>query len=217
MKRPTLLVALALLALAPLTAGAVNLGKDYDVLNNKNIFSKNRTVYHRDPNRPVRDVRVRTQRTYTPILIGAMLEDDGYVAFIVDPKSRDITSVRPGDVLPMSAGTLKEATLDYIITDPGNGKPADPRHHGPEHSRRRCPEYPDSSDDATADSPDASGPSTQPGSAASGTTGGKPADSSTPAASDGSVDSIAERLRKRSASSSLANNPIHPVVFNEAP
>ena len=197
MKRPTLLVALAFLALAPLTAGAVNLGKDYDVLNNKNNFSKNRTVYHRDPNRPVRDVRVRTQRTYTPIIIGAMLEDDGYVAFIVDPRSRDITSVRPGDVLPMSAGTLKEATLDYIITDPGNGKPPTRVIMG-QNILGGAPEYPDSSDDALRRI--ARTPPAHPrnrASAASGTTGAKPADSSTPAASDGSVDSIAERLRKR--------------------
>ncbi len=197
MKRPTLLVALAIVALAPLSAGAATLGNDFNILNNKNIFSKNRGISHPiGPGIGVGNPRNHTQRVYTPILIGAMLEDDGYVAFIVDPRSRDITSVRPGDELPMNAGTLKVVTLDYVITDPGGGKPPTRVTIG-QNILGGLPEYPDASDDDSADNPDAAGPSTQPGGAATGTAGVKPADSSTAAPSDGSVDSIAERLRKR--------------------
>ncbi len=48
--RPAFFVALALLVAAPLSAGAAPLGKDFDVLNNKNIYSKNRVIFHpRDP------------------------------------------------------------------------------------------------------------------------------------------------------------------------
>jgi hypothetical protein len=126
------------------------------------------------------------------------------VAFIVDPRSHDITSVRAGDVLPSSAGVLKDVTLDYVITDPGNGKPPTRVNIG-QNILGGLPEYPSANDDDSADSPDAAGPSTQPGSAATGTAGAKAADSSSPAASANGV------------SSSLGSNPNHPVVFNKAP
>jgi hypothetical protein len=185
----TLLLTGLLLA-APLHAA--ELGKDFNVLNDKNIFSKNRVVFHantqpRDP----RAARTRT-RTYTPVLMGAMLEDDGYVAFIVDPQSKAITTVRPGDALPSNAGTLKEVTLDYIITDPGNGKPLTRVNMG-QNILGGTAEFPGPDDEANAENPNVSGPSTQPGAAA-----GPSAPGAGPAApSDASVDSVVERLRKR--------------------
>ena len=113
-------LAVALFAAAPLSAGAANLGKDFDILNTKNIFSKHRITPRRDPNHTQPVGPVRPPRVYTPVLIGAMLEDDGYVAFIVDPRTREIVSVRTGDVLPNGAGTVKE------ITTPGDGPTVTP-------------------------------------------------------------------------------------------
>ncbi len=123
-----------------------------------------------------------------------MLEDDGYVAFIVDPRSHDITSVRAGDLLPSNAGTLKDVTLDYIITEPGSGKPTTRVMIG-QNILGGAPEYPDASDDASADNPDAAGPSTQPANAAA--SGSSGCTSPPTNSSGGGVDSIAERLRKR--------------------
>jgi hypothetical protein len=192
----TLLLAatLCLGATAPSTP-APNFNKDFDTLVTKNIFSKNRIRNRPDINngrgpnwRPPRPPKV-----YTPVLIGVMLEDDGYVAFIVDPKSREITTVRPGDELPSGAGTLKDVTLDYIITDPGNGKPSKRVLIG-QNILGGVPEYPDSSDDSIADNSETSGPSTQPG-AASASPASPAQSGATP--SGGNVDDIAERLRKR--------------------
>jgi hypothetical protein len=99
---------------------APKLPSDYDVLTRKSIFSRDRVVRPQDGSGNWKKNRPRyTQpvRNYTPILIGAMVEDDGYfVAFIADPATGLLTSFRTGDTLPMNAGTIKEITLDNITT-----------------------------------------------------------------------------------------------------
>ncbi|MGN6368723.1 MAG: hypothetical protein ACTHN5_10710 [Phycisphaerae bacterium] len=188
------LVAAAILA-APLSAGAADLSKDFDVLNNKNIFSKHRIIPHRDANhtQPVRPPR--PPKVYTPVLIGAMLEDDGYVAFIVDPKSREIVSVRAGDVLPNGAGTVKDITLDYITTEHGSGKPVTKVAIG-QNILGGTAEFPNGND-ASAENAEAAGPSTQGGAASSAGSGAQSGQPSGPPSSGGNVEDIAERLRKR--------------------
>lgn len=191
MIRPALLALVALLAFTPAQAlRASNLGSEYDILNRKNIFSKNRLAPQRE-GRP--DNGRRSRRTYTPVLIGVMREDDGFIAFIVDPESRDISGVRQGDVLPSNAGTLKEVTLDYIITDPGNGKPPTRVLIG-QNILGGAPEYPD----ASADSSDNDGPTAStPAPAGPGRPGPQTAGPAGPAPSGASTDDIVERLRKR--------------------
>ena len=183
-------------ASASVALGTAGLGPDYDVLSRKDIFSKNRISNNRDSNSQRNNNKQgRTQRrSYTPILIGSMLEDDGYVAFIVDPESRNITTVRAGDVLPGTAGTLKEATLDYIVTDPGNGKPPTRVLMG-QNILGGVAEYPDPNAEASADT--SSGPSTQPsagGPPGGGNPGAAPAGG---APSGGAVDDIVARLRAK--------------------
>ncbi len=54
-------------------------------------------------------------RVYTPIFIGALLQDDGsFVAFIADPATGQLATFRAGDALPMSAGSIKEISLDDL-------------------------------------------------------------------------------------------------------
>ncbi|HUO07386.1 MAG TPA: hypothetical protein VM008_03730 [Phycisphaerae bacterium] len=182
---------LTTLALALPVRAASTLPSDYyDILNRKNIFSKNRIIPRRDEG-PTRPRGPQVHKVYTPVLIGAMLEDDGYVAFIVDPESHNIVTARSGDVLPSNAGTLKEVTLDYIVTDPGKGKPANKVLLG-QNILGGAAEYPDS-DNASASSGDSgSAPSANPDN--HGEAGTQPAG---PAPAGGSVDDITERLRKR--------------------
>jgi hypothetical protein len=170
---------------------AAGLGSDYEVLSRKNIFSKNRITVRPDNGGP----RIRTSgrnKVYTPVLIGSMLEDDGYVAFIVDPATRDITTVRAGEVLPSNAGTLKEATLDYIITDPGNGKPQTRVLMG-QNILGGVAEYPDPNADASADSD--TGPATQPTRIGPSAPGGDTSPAAGPGG--GAVSDIAARLRAK--------------------
>jgi hypothetical protein len=116
------------LMVALATAGwaqtAPKLPPDYEVLTRKSIFSRDRVT--RPPNEGGHSSwntshrRPTAPRIYTPILVGAMVEDDGYfVAFIADPASGLLTGYRVGDTLPMNAGTIKEISLDDLTTTVG--------------------------------------------------------------------------------------------------
>ena len=95
---------------------------DYDILNRVSIFSRDRQAAQNPFNRTGRNRNtftrpVRPQRNYIPVLVGTMVEDDGYiVGFMADPTTGFMTSVRIGDVLPNSAGTVTEITLDDMTT-----------------------------------------------------------------------------------------------------
>jgi hypothetical protein len=98
---------------------APRLPADYDILMRTSIFSRDRQVQNRfgDNTGRLRQPRTQRVRVYTPILAGAMVEDDGYfVAFIADPGTGLMTGYRIGDVLPSNAGTIKDITLDDITT-----------------------------------------------------------------------------------------------------
>jgi hypothetical protein len=191
MRALTITALLASLALSlPLRAASTLPADYYDILNRKNIFSRNRIIPRRDDptgRPPPRGSR----RVYTPVLIGAMAEDDGFVAFIVDPESHNIVSVRPGDILPSNAGTLKEVTLDYIITDPGSGKPQTRVVIG-QNILGGAAEYPDSEDTSASSGDSGSAPATTADN--HDNIAAQPAG---PTPAGGSVDDIAERLRKR--------------------
>jgi hypothetical protein len=125
MKMRVMIMGAVLLA----TAGAATaqmaprMPADYDILNRVSIFSRDRQAAQSPFGRSGRGnrgnftPRVRVQRNYTPVLVGTMVEDDGYiVGFIADPATGLMTSVRIGDVLPNSAGTVTEITLDDMTT-----------------------------------------------------------------------------------------------------
>jgi len=201
-KNLILLVALSLVAPAAISARAANLGSDYDILNRKSIFSKDRVPAPREDreNGVSRRDRQRTQRrSYVPVLVGVMLEDDGYVAFIADPSSNDIITVRPGDALPSSAGVVKDVTLDYIETVATADKPIKRVLVG-QNILGGVAEYPDAnagdgSGDAGATATSASTDNTA-GDNNNGGSSASPAPSG-PAPTGNSPDDIAERLRRR--------------------
>ncbi len=85
------------------------LANDFDVLNRKSIFSRDRNTRNNNNTGGGRNSgRFKppaVQKNYTPIFIGVLLQDDGsFVAFIADPESGQLSTYHISDVLPYSAG-----------------------------------------------------------------------------------------------------------------
>lgn len=87
---------------------------DFDVLNRKSIFSKDRTRrpdgYERRGSSGVAVVRA----AQAPVFKGAVLEDAGYVGFIENVDTGEVMVVRRGDKLPNGGGRVADLTLDYM-------------------------------------------------------------------------------------------------------
>jgi hypothetical protein len=106
--------------------GGRSLPADYDVLNRKSIFSKDRRRADRrsfDGNGGSFAVRP----PQTPVFIGTVLEDDGFVGFIESPDSGQLVQIRRGDKLPNGLGTVAELSLDFVDVAPEGDAQAAPR------------------------------------------------------------------------------------------
>lgn len=159
---------------------------EYDILNKKSIFSKDRSRRSDYADRrPRMDVPVRV--VHAPVFKGAVLEDAGFAGFVENLDTGEMLVVRVGDALPNGAGTVADLTLDYMDIS-GNGAAA-----GTVTKRINVGE--DFSGAAPTAVTTVAPVATTEGSGGSGGTAG-PA-STAPAATGGAVDDVAERMRRR--------------------
>jgi hypothetical protein len=204
-----------------LHAAAPMLPNDYDQLNRKSIFSKNRQTSNPYNQGNIRVRTTRVPRNYTPVFIGALAEDAGYfVAFIEDPASGKMMTLIEGDPLPNNAGTIKNIALDYIETSSVTPGGPDKKIMIGQTILGGVAEYPTGDDQSSGPGPMQNGPGgggprfgnngpggppddngAGPDDNGDGGPGGPPNVSSSPAApappSDGGSDDLITRLRKR--------------------
>jgi hypothetical protein len=155
-----------------------SLPPDYEVLNRKSIFSKDRT---RASDRGGRgfDRGVSFPRAaQPPVFIGTVLEDDGFVGFIESPDSGQLLQIHRGDKLPNGAGSVAELTLDYLEIAPDPASPQLP------------PKRIVVGQTLLGAAPVLPAASTEP-------SGAEGAATTTAPASSGAADSLIERLRRR--------------------
>jgi hypothetical protein len=114
--------ALGLFAVLGAAALADVLPRSYDILNRKSIFARDR-VSRSPSERGWGQSRFTAATPSTPVLVGLLLEDVGFVAVLELPDSGKLIPLHIGDALPGSAGTVSDITLDYLEFVPAPGRP----------------------------------------------------------------------------------------------
>jgi hypothetical protein len=194
MKRSCVLFAVVMSACSAFAAPPVTLHDglpvDYGVLTYKSIFAKDR----RTSPPPVevagtQPAAAAPEPPAVPVLVGVVLEDDGYVAFLEDPVSTKLTQLRLNDVLPNNAGVVTNVTLDFIEYSAPHSHEAQRVLIG---QNLAGVETSLSSGSASNTAEPGAGSDSTGSSAAAGTTSATPS-----AAPSGGSDSVLERLRRR--------------------
>lgn len=96
----------------PNAGGPRNSWASFDVILNRNIFSRQRTSARRTEEiRESRSVVAPNPESYY-LLKGVVQENDDFIAFIEDTQSGTVLRLRRGD--PVARGTIKTLTLDGL-------------------------------------------------------------------------------------------------------
>lgn len=86
---------------------------EYAVIVEKNIFSRNRW---QQAERTARQAQMTRSPTRNPesylVLRGITRDDEGFIAFIEDTRTYNMSRVRVGD--PVTEGTVKDMSLDHV-------------------------------------------------------------------------------------------------------
>jgi hypothetical protein len=109
--KAALLLAPSLLLLMSSTLPA-ELPKQYEQFSRKSIFAKDRVArsnYTRSTTAPA-----AVQVSASPILIGIIDDESGYIAVLETPGAGILTPLHVGDTLPGNVGLITDMTLDYI-------------------------------------------------------------------------------------------------------
>jgi hypothetical protein len=96
---------------------------DDDILLRKSIFAKDRRPAPSPSDFSPTSPGAANRKPSVPILIGVMLEDTGYVAYVEDPDSGKLWPFAVGDPLPADFGTVESVSLGYMDIDKPPGEP----------------------------------------------------------------------------------------------
>lgn len=114
---------LSLLAILASAALADPLPRDYQILNRKSIFARDRVSRISGfGDRGGRD-RGAPRGSSQPVLIGIIEEEDGIAAALEFPDTGKQAQLRIGEALPGNIGTISDITLDYLEFVPAAGQP----------------------------------------------------------------------------------------------
>jgi hypothetical protein len=120
-----ILVVLGVAAVVPAqTAPRKPMPADFDVLNRKSIFSRDRSR---------RTARVTVERTLPttaplreralPVFVGVVQDDAGCMAFVEDPETGLLMELRPGESIPGQRVTVRAVTLDTLTIEYSPSRP----------------------------------------------------------------------------------------------
>ena len=103
------------------------LSGDFDILNHTSIFVKDRRYTNAPRTQRENDTHPQerapeVKQPAIPVLVGVLLGDTSYIAYLEDPDSGKLWPFAPGDPLPEPYGTVKDVTLDdiEIVTPEGS-------------------------------------------------------------------------------------------------
>jgi hypothetical protein len=90
---------------------------EYEVILERNMFSRQRGFRRRREEEPRREVVVPNPESYLKFN-GAVQEDGTFIAFVEDTRSGTVLRLRAGD--PVARGVIKTLTLDSLVYELGD-------------------------------------------------------------------------------------------------
>ena len=96
------------------------LPKEYESLNRKSIFSRERIARAAPTTAPSVAASPSSRPSRSPVLVGTLEQEEGFVAIFEVPGQMQFARCRLGDLLPDGSGTVSHITLDYLECVSGN-------------------------------------------------------------------------------------------------